>query len=275
MDAIANISLTIKTAVWVSRFLRKVGFRQQIVIAKQYVALQTLMPLHSMAIHEMRSLALDVYESNNIEIARQAMKTCTAIRNVLGNLLDLNEHELHCSIKLFDNEEKIGTWARSQPLDDRPTELDGSTRPISDGTPWCVVLGKDDGITRWREHCCFCCNDLEAAQSSGKLQIKRQNWARYYKSALVYPLVYRQCANRETKVIFGLLCFDSPRKKAFLGVPDIFNFSSESGWTDYRIKLMNSAPFHAGAILADTLSVFLRPFYEANNSVKSDIKLPL
>lgn len=64
------------------------------------------------------------------------------------------------------------------------------------------------------------------------------------------------------KVIFGFLCFDSPKANAFLGMPNIFDFLENDGWVQYHKKLKENAPHHTSAIMADTLSMFLRPYYE-------------
>lgn len=232
---------------------------------KHYITLQTLTPLHMGAVHELRQLAIDIVASSEADgvrrTTRQAVVACTAMRDTLANLLDLDEHELHCSIKLFDKDDNIRTWARSKPLDDRPPEMDVS-RPLTDGTPWCALLGKDDGITHWREYRCFSCNDLVQAHSKGRLSIKRSDWQRYYKAALVYPLVYRRDIDRSEKVIFGFLCFDSPKVNVFIGMPDIFDSIDNDGWHQYHMRLKEKAPHHASAIMADTLSMFMRPYYE-------------
>ena len=214
----------------------------------------------------MRRLALDTV-SNDQDVGktstRQAMTTATAMRNALGNILDLDEHSLHCSIKVFQEDGHVATWARSSPLDDRPVETSGEAKPISDGTPWCALMGKDDGITRWRKIRCFASNDLTQANEKRLLTIGRENWSHYYKSALVFPLIYyNECENNQSPVIFGFLCFDSPEQNAFPGLPDIFRYRDPHDLQSYHRALSKQAAFHMGAIMADTLSVFLRPFYE-------------
>lgn len=256
----------IKLLVWVARFIRKLGGSKAVIHAKHYVTLQALLPLHLQAIHKMRKLALDMLDQSSDtprKSSREAMEVCSALRNTMGNVLDLNVHDLHCSIKVFIPGDRVVTWARSGPLDDRPHEFgEDAARPLTDGTPWCALIGRNDGKTSWRQHKCFSCNDLLRAHERELWVCKRDNWQRYYKSVLVYPLLYRKDADEPETVVFGFLCFDSPKKDAFIGLPDIFDFRETEDWNKYHHLLNTKAPFHLGAILADTLSIFLRPFYE-------------
>lgn len=246
--------------------LRKVGWRDKIVTAKHYVTLQTLVPLHLEAIHTMRRLASDALlgpSANEAHFAAEAMQVCTALNRTMGAALDLGANELHCSIKVFLPPDRIGTLARSEPMDDRPLEMGPeNARPLSDGTVWCALMGKNDGRTQWRRYQAFVCNDLPSAYAKGKLRCGRLDWQDYYKSVLVYPLLYRSDGTQKGTV-FGFLGFDSPRVDAFLGAPNIFDHLENDGWGTYHERLNRASVFHLGAILADSLSVFMRPYYQA------------
>ena len=262
-DQGVDVGFWVKAVVWGGKVLRTLGGRRLVHSVKHYLALQALAPLHVEAVHKMRRLSIDVLAGDRKQTVRQAKETCTAMRNTMANLLDLDEHELHCSIKVFTPSGKVTTFARSAPLGDRPLETDGSIeRPVEAGSPWCALVARDDGKTRWEKHKCFACNDLPKADGNHFLTIERPDWQRFYKSVLVYPLINHdsnQC--QQASSIFGFLCFDSPRIGVFSGMPDIFDYRGHEQRAEYHKLLSQNALFHMGAILADTLSVFLSPLY--------------
>ncbi len=255
----------LRSAIWALSLARKAGFRKQVVYAKQYVALQTLAPLHSDSVHSMRRLALDMLARNPDpeRATREAMRVCTAFRKTMGTLLELEDNELHCSLKVFGDDNRILTWARSEPYDDRPHETgEDHSRPVTDGTVWCAILGSNDGITRWRRYRCFCSNDLPSAQGKSLFVCNRTDWQQYYKSVLVYPLMYRADADEKDPTVFGFLGFDSQKRGAFQGLPDIFDYRDPDQWGKFHDVISTKAAYHLGAAMADTLSVFLRPYYQ-------------
>ncbi|HEY9146838.1 MAG TPA: hypothetical protein VIN36_09155 [Thiobacillus sp.] len=255
----------LKGLVKAAGVLRSAGLRDRIVIAKHYVTLQTLFPLHLEAVHAMRRLASDALHgpgANDAHFAAEAMHVCTALNKTMGAALDLGTNELHCSIKVFLPPDRIGTLARSEPMDDRPLEMGPeNARPLTDGTVWCALMGQNDGRTHWRRYQAFACNDLPDAHRKGKLRCGRPDWQDYYQSVLVYPLLYRSDGTQKGTV-FGFLGFDSPRAGAFLGAPNIFDHMENDGWGKYHERLNRCSVFHLGAILADSLSVFMRPYYQ-------------
>jgi len=71
--------------------------------------------------------------------------------------------------------------------------------------------------------------------------------------------------------VMGFLAFDSPNKKAFDNVPDIYDYKDDLGKrAEYFSLLSNTTVFQVGAVIADTLSMFLRPAY-SNHSNKRDL----
>lgn len=257
----------IKLSVWIARIARKLGAEGFILRAKHYITLQTLLPVHLQAVHQLRRLGLDICDQKIDDetaphVARQAVDACTAMRNCMANLLDLSESQLHCNIKLFGSDGTILTWARSKPRDDRPHELDAKVgRPITDGSVWCALLGKSDGRRAWRQHKCFACNDLLTASHRHQFICGRDNWQQFYKSILAYPLMYRDEADATEAHVFGFLSFDSPNSRVFLGTPNIYDYCEADQWSNYHDRLQGNATFHLGAIMADTLSMVLKPLY--------------
>jgi len=263
MTGIEQVGWLIKSALFVANVVRKLGGRKIVIKGKQYVALQSLSPLHVETIHHIRTLGLDMMEedeSRTQRCIRQATFACTAMKETYSNLLDLDRHQLQCSIKLFTPDKTIFTFARSTPYDDRPLDDQGPHSQITDGTPWCALLGQSDGVTSWRRQVCFACNDLLSAHARGLFVCKRNNWMSLYKSAIVFPICYRADGNPREAAVIGFLSFDSPLKDAFYGVPDIFSYREHQQRPEYHERLHQVATFHLGAIMADTLSMALRPY---------------
>jgi hypothetical protein len=62
----------------------------------------------------------------------------------------------------------------------------------------------------------------------------------------------------------GFLEFDSMKRKVFTGMPSSFEHIKDP--SGFRAKLEKNAIFHSGAIIADSLSMCLRPYYESRKN---------
>ena len=239
------------------------------------VVVKTLQSVHVDVVHEMRDLAVTWTEFKDFErVYREAEDVCTGCASGMRSILELKPSELHCCIKLFalndqpnqPREQRIATFARSQPSDSRPAEIGLEyTNPIAKNTVWSSILGLPDEETNWKTpYSCFACNDLQKNQHL--IRCDRKMWYTYYKSALVFPLKY---VNHEASVkhqvkVFGFLAFDSPKIGAFGNIPCIFEHRDQTKWGEYNTQLADSSAFQLGAIMADVLSAFLKPVYENN-----------
>jgi hypothetical protein len=252
---------------WGARILRGAGGKKVIYAVRDRSSIGLLRPLHFNVIHRMRRLSVQMTdESDDPEAAAHlALELCTQCRTTMCRLLELNSNELHCCLKLMvtrpgaPDEDRVATWARSEPLDDRPIETgDANAHLVNANSVWSALMGRNDGITGWRPFSCFACNDLTKRHELFKCD--RENWTRYYKSTLVFPLRYQENPQCTSYRNIGFLAFDSHNTSAFKGLPDIFDFRDDP--SGYRDLLEDCTAFHLGAIFADTLSGFLRTAYE-------------
>jgi hypothetical protein len=227
--------------------------------------------LHHKVFFEMRGLGLAFEEINKPEeVAIYASKVCDLCRQTMGEFLGLQEQELHCTLKAFlpqiNSPEVVNTWARSSPYDERPIN---DSQSVENNTFWCSLLGRDDGRYTWRRPLrCFSCNDLELYQ----FECSRSDWARYYRSTLVYPLRYPKSVKlRNEFEMTGFLIFDSFKASAFTDLPDAFGcIISDEAWNRYHRDLLEKPTFLLGAIMADTLAMLLRPGYQKISRASND-----
>jgi hypothetical protein len=257
----------VKGFVFGAKVARAVRANRIVAKIRDRAAIGLVTPLHSNIIHGMRRLSIQMTDWNYGQDAAAATATqiATDCRHLMGNLLELKANELHCCIKLIapklnsNAEDRVATWVRSHPLDDRPVEQgEANAHQVSTNTVWSALYGRSDGKTHWRPFSCFACNDLV---KRGELFVcDRENWQRYYRSTMVFPLRYAKNAQATEFENIGFLAFDSPKRDAFLGIPDIF--AHREDFATYQDKIEDSTAFHLGAICADTLSTFLRRTYE-------------
>jgi len=242
-------------------------------------SLELFRQLHEQVIHNSRELGVRMEDWNltQVETTNLAKNVCTASTHLLSNLLELKSGHLHCCIKVLlpptekdstPNNAQVATWIRSEPYDARPN--DKTLYHVSDNSVWSSLLGCNDGKFDWEiPYSCFACNDLYAHES---FRNSRANWRNYYRSALVFPIRYM--THEEGQAVFnvmGFLAFDAPNKRAFDNVPDIYDYKDDLGKrAEYFSLLSNTTVFQVGAVIADTLSMFLRPAY-ANHSKKKDL----
>lgn len=265
---------SLKTAItcvqWGAKVVRWAGGQRLVASIRHAGALGILAPLHYRVLHAARNLAVEMAghppEKAQERASFAARQFCTECRDVMGRMLEVEPSELHCCLKVMTSQEgqghadRVATWARSDPLDDRPVEIGNqNAHVICKNSVWASLMGESDGRLDWRPFPCFACNDLANAKG---FRCDRDNWEDYYRSALVYPLRYIASDNCYDYVNFGFLAFDSPRNGVFLGVPEIYDYKDEP--PRFRARLEKSAVFNLGAIIADALSMFMRPYYEGS-----------
>lgn len=223
--------------------------------------------LHMRVIHKMRDFALCLNtwspENNTDDIGYISRDTATACRDLMSDLLDVPDQELHCCIKAFPNNGEhrgnILTWARSEPQDSHKDDkkLD-SNHKIENNSVYASLMGRHDGKTDWkRPFSCFSCNDLISI--GPKYQCSRNKWDEHYNSTIVFPMRYLDDPKQKIFQTIGFLCFYSKRKNVFTGVPNIYKFVDN--FDGYHVALQESTVIQTGACMADILSTFIRPTY--------------
>lgn len=230
--------------------------------------------LHIDVIHKMRDFALCVNtwspENDTGDIGYISRDTATACRNLMSDLLDIPDQELHCCIKAFPSDgeyrDRVLTWARSEPQDShRDDKTLDAGHQIENNSVYASLMGRNDGKTDWkRPFSCFSCNDLISMGPT--FQCSRNKWEEHYNSTIVFPMRYLVDSKQKIFYTIGFLCFYSKRKNAFTGTPNIFKFVNN--FDGYHVALQESTVIQTGACMADILSTFLRPTYENDKLVK-------
>jgi len=269
----------LEAIVKIANILRKMKFQGVVRKVRTRAALNLFKQLHENVIHDSRALGecmteWDIYQTETTALAQNV---CTSSRQLMSDLLELNPDFLHCCFKVivqpsnatksFENSEVV-TWIRSKPLDDRP--LEPNPHPVVKNTVWSALLGCYDGVYNWggskgeRTYNCFSCNNLSTHDD---FQNSRGNWRESYNAALVFPINFLTYSDkgRPFKNVIGFLAFDSPKTDAFFNVPDIFDYRDHSEKrSEYTNLLGKSTAFQIGAVIADTLGVFLKGPYSKN-----------
>jgi hypothetical protein len=223
--------------------------------------------LHMDVVHRLRQLGMCM-ESGNPDQHRAselAIEFCTACALLMQQIVEVEQQELHCCLKVIvkgqnGKGDKLLTWARSNPQDDREDSEEGS--PLIENTSWNAFAGSNDGKNHWRRMCCFCCNDL--TDFTDEFDNGRKEWSKFYKSKLTFPIRYLDKSKANTWETIGFLEFDSMKRKVFTGMPSSFEHIKDP--SGFRAKLEKNAIFHSGAIIADSLSMCLRPYYESRKN---------
>jgi LmbE family N-acetylglucosaminyl deacetylase len=244
--------------VLLSRIFRTFKQEQFVGRVRRRAALSYLTYLHEDVIHEMRKFALACELCGNLkessESVRQimgpaAVDFCTACRRLFCDLAELDRNQIHCCLKSI-NGDAVETWARSEPIDQRD-EI--AVHPINQNTVWAALLGRNDGNRTWDLFNCFSSSNL--IKFKNEFRNTRIDWQNHYKSVMVFPL---RCRRSVTQFdTFGFLALDSRKTDAFQGMPEIFEHLSEKD--EYHDKARLCTAYQAGAVIADTLSMFLRP----------------
>lgn len=266
-----SLNQIVRSAVYFGRFL-KWAHAQGLVRDFRSRASRTLFQrLHTDVIHKMREFAFfaeDLSADASEHVGCLARDTATACRDLVADLLELQDGKLHCCIKVFGQpegvKERVVTLARSIPQDSHPDDNNPAANHFVDNNSvWAALLGKSDGGRNWaRPYPCFCCNDLVSVGPAFKCS--REDWREHYRSTLVYPLRFvRDPAQRRFGTI-GFLAFYSQQAGVFPGLPSIFEHNLS--FDDYFARLSASTVFQVGACMNDTLSTFLSPVYHSSRT---------
>ena len=254
-----DVGLLIKILEYGARGLRYVRAEGLVGKVRRRAALGYFELLHLDIVHRIRKLGdcLGRAEVDQTRTAETAINLCSGCALLMGRVVEAEHNDLHACFKVIvkgqDGVDRIRTLARSEPQDGR--EVNGAGSPLAGNTAWHVFSGTNDGRVKWPQLNCFCCNDL--TQHVSEYDNGRGNWSEFYQSKLIFPIRY--IARPGEYEVIGFLEFDS-KKGAFVGMPNAYDYVRKAN--EYRTELENSAIFHAGAIIADTLSLCLRPFYE-------------
>lgn len=255
MDA----GLVIKIVESGARCLRYIKAEGLVGKVRRRAALGYFELLHLDIVHRIRKLGdcLGRPEVDPDLVAETAIGLCSGCALLMGRVLEVEHNELHACLKVIvkgrDGIDRLHTWVRSEPGDGREVGRDGS--PLEATTAWHVFSGTNDGRVKWPGLNCFCCNDL--TQHAQEYDNGRRDWCDFYQSKLIFPIRYP--AKRGAYEIIGFLEFDSKRN-SFRGMPNAYDYVKKAN--EYRTILEKNAIFHVGAMMADTLSLCLRPFYE-------------
>jgi len=270
IDDVFDVICSDRSINLITRLFRRVGLKRVIRSVHNHVALNFFKSIHCDIVHEMRLLGINMekWKQDTITTTLLARNIVTYCNNLMRDLLELNDNELHCCLKVLVHEnskdDRVETWVRSEPSDGRPDDDDlSSPYLVCRNSVWSALLGKDDGQFRWiHPFDCFSCDNLPI--NFNIFQNTRNNWEEYYQATIVFPLRYIKHTEtgKKSYATIGFLAFDSPHKKIFMNSPDIFMcHQKEGGWSEYHDLLYKTPSFHLGAIMADTLSMFLRPAY--------------
>lgn len=249
--------------VWVARALRFIRAEGIVGNFRRRASLGFFELLHLDVVHRMRRLgmALETAHSNEQELTHAgelAIEFCSACALLMGRVIEVEQNEIHCCLKVIVKGPKglplLRTFARSEPTDDREDISEGT--PLASNTVWNAFSGSNDGHNNWQRMNCFCCNDL--TEHASEFDNGRSNWDRFYKSKLTFPLRFVDKQRPQVFETIGFLEFDS-KKGAFVGMPCCYDYVKDAA--SYRCKLDKCTVFQVGAIIADTLSICLRPYY--------------
>jgi hypothetical protein len=243
------------------RFLRKTKWGKNIVfLIKSRSHLGFVTKLHQKAIHDIRNLTVtQLFNDTNDEVIIEKLQNIVnSYRDVMADILEISEKELHCTIKIFaDNGEvemekfEVYTLVRSDDEENywhgRPLEFGSShSHIVGKNSSFAALLGVSDRENDWTNNAytCFVGNELgkyEKYDSSGL------NWKNNYTSTAVFPIRYH-FINEPDPNIIGFITFDA--KTPVFGNSSIFDYNSP---TDYYNDIKALSFFHVGGILADLL----------------------
>ena len=206
--------------------------------------------------HSLRTFAHKAYIRGLKNLSPEdTISLASSERDVMAKLLGVPNQDIHCTIKLCHWPQgitdkglcEIHTIARSEPCE-RPPEYYPKKHLAKDNSAFASLVGCDDNKNRWTDpFCCFLCNDL----TKENFDCSRENWQKYFKAALVFPLRNLHYAKGQSRIV-GFLTFDSEKTSIFGRIPNIFSYRRKNKST-YNTKCIYSTVVQVGGLLADTL----------------------
>ncbi len=246
--------------VKIFRYLRKTKWGRYVIFEiKNRSHLGFTSKIHKKAVHDLRSLA--VAQMNNASddlIMHKFQDIANSFRDVMAEILEIAPKELHCTIKIFvENNKKdpreyeVFTLVRSEDEENywhgRTLEYGSShAHLVGENSSFAALLGISDRKNDWSSNAysCFVANGLDKCKnydSSGK------NWDGHYTSTAVFPIRFK-FSNEPLPQIVGFVTFDA--KTSVFGKYNIFSYSEP---TEYHNSINASSFYHVGGILADLL----------------------
>jgi len=226
--------------------------------------------LHQQAIHDFRDITVAQLTGLSDDLIMSTFQNiANSYRDVMADIVELPPEEIHCTIKIFvdnnsDNpkEYEVYTLVRSDDPEGywhgRPFEF-GSTHShmVGKNSSFAALLGVPDRKNDWSSNAytCFISNNLDKC---GKYDSSGENWEGNYTSTAVFPIRFKY-PNEQNPHIIGFITFDA-KKEAF-GKQCIFSTDSPS---KYYKEVKALSLFHVGGILADLLYPSLISYRTSN-----------
>ena len=226
-------------------------------------AIGWLAPLHYLGIHAVRKFTVNghLLGEDKLDEDFDALEAlANKCRNAFASVIGRRPENLHCNIKLREGqvgcpstEWKAWTLARSeQSTACSPRAEFGAEagQQVGGNSAFAALVGCSDGHTEWgpQPYGCFSCGDLP--KYAEYVNNGRENWADFYRAAIVFPLRWLRGGRIEIK---GFLSFDSKLTDIFIGMPCIFGY--KDNFQGYYKKLTDSPVYHVGGIIADVLTM--------------------
>jgi len=260
IDKLLKTPKYIKLLAHIAGYLREAGLGRIVLTIREKIILETVLRIHWDAIHSLRRFSVNDHFlgvlGNRDNPTEPFEDLAEGIRDVLARIIAVDAHTLHCTVKILQGTQdiqkkdwKVFTVARSTPIN-RPAEYYPTFHLVGRNSTFAALVGCDDPSNKWlpNAHLCFACNDLT---KHDKYECSRENWRRYFWSTVVFPLRYRKIVQQEHRIM-GFLTFDSRSTKVFGNIPDIFDFKDRPD--EYNQRLLMSAVFHVGGMIADILA---------------------
>lgn len=246
-----------RATVWAARVFRNLGWEGIVRDARVRGARGPFTYLHLETLAAMREMLLEAADRplTHPQVSPAATRFCSAARLAVTDLLELDEEDVQCSLKVIVTDGRrdyVETIARSQPGDDRPPQIgSGLGHPVDENSGWCSLLGRHDGETDWQVFDFFASNDLHR---HGKLfKCSRTDWQRFYRSTMVFPL--RHQLSDGPFAIAGFLAYDSKLPNAFPELPDSIEFRRD--WLGFHERAAHCTLYHLGSLISETLGMLL------------------
>lgn len=251
--------------VWFLRLAKYVGLQKAVVFqVRNRAHIGLLTRLHLQAVHATRRLIVSEIsrDQKNALSYEKIQNVADAYRDVMADILEVENKELHCTIKIFSEEiaqnqaeQCIYTLARSTDIDNywgvrQLLTGSGHTHKVGENSSFAALIGVSDGEKDWKpdEYNCFICNSM------GKLTnyVSSGAWDGHYCCTAVFPIRFESAIDSNPTVC-GFITFDA-KKDVFGGGCDIYKCGDPA---TYREKASLLSYYHVGGILADALVPFM------------------